>query len=120
MKKFLLIAFTLMLVGGVTQAEVKYTIGKMIDSYYMDVGMKETVDRDIKNMGQGIFAVMTDQILNKQRPSFCLPGKTRVSQIPYVAAFFNYVAKYPKTRSEPLYMMASYLHAGIKEIFPCK
>ena len=116
----LMLTVTLMSLGGVVQAEANYTIGKMIDSYHRDAGMNKEVDRDINNMGKGIFAVMTDQIVNKQPPSFCLPSSGRVNEIPYVSVFMSYVAKYPKIRSEPLYYMASYLHEGLKEIFPCK
>ena len=39
MKKLILIAVMLMLLGGVVQAEVNYTIGKMIDTYHRDAGM---------------------------------------------------------------------------------
>lgn len=120
MKKLILVAVMLMLFGQLVQAEGNYTIGKMIDSYHRDAGMKKEVDRDINNMGKGIFAVMTDQTVNKQSPSFCLPTSGRVNEIPYVSVFMSYLAKYPEIRSEPLYYMASYLHEGLKEIFPCK
>ncbi len=60
MKKFNLIAVALMLVGGVVQAEANYTISKVFDSYYKSDEVKKAIDRDIKSMGHGISAYMSN------------------------------------------------------------